>query len=76
MDIRVLEFILSNNLTSVGISLQNNLDSGGTSVPDYSSHSAFAFPEQVKHCPEVYDTLYLTDYYLKYIYKLFMLMML
>jgi hypothetical protein len=56
--------ILDNNITHISI----DLDKSPKGYPLFDSHYCSIYPEKVKDIPVLYDTMYICDYYLKYIY--------
>lgn len=65
-DIEIERFILENKIKQMRIDLRNNLT--GT----FSNHKSYVYPTIIASNSAVYDTLYLTDHLLKYIYRMLM----
>jgi len=65
-DIEIEEFIIGNKIKQMRIDLRQNLK--GT----FSNHRSFIYPQLIGNNSAVYDTLYLTDHLLKYIYRVLM----
>lgn len=63
-------FIMQNQINHI----QLNLTSKDVQA-DFASTQCMVYPEIIRHCPAVYDTLYITDYFLKYIYYIFVQIM-
>ena len=38
---------------------------------DFTTHTCSVYPEKIKDIPEIFDTMYWTDFLLKYIYRMF-----
>jgi hypothetical protein len=64
LDSELEKAIIENNITHLDIDL--NKSSKG--YPFFDSHDCSVYPELVKDIPVLYDTLYICDYYLKFIY--------
>jgi hypothetical protein len=69
-DINIEKFIMVNQITHI----QLNLKSQNLSA-NYVSNNCTIYPEIIRTCSDVYDTVYLTDYILKYIYNILVKMM-
>jgi hypothetical protein len=41
---------------------------------DFSSNQCSVYPPIIHECADIYDTLYITNYFLKYIYYIFIQM--
>ena len=67
-DVEIEKFIINNKLKGMKIDLRINIK--GT----FSNHQSFIYPLIVGNNPAIYDTLYLTDYFLKHIYMILMAM--
>lgn len=65
-DIEIERFIIGNKIKQMRIDLRNNLT--GT----YSNHKSYVYPIIIASNSAVYDTLYLTDHLLKYVYRILM----
>jgi len=65
-DIEIEHFIIGNKIKQMRIDLKNNLT--GT----FSNHKSYVYPTIIASNSAVYDTLYLTDHLLKYIYRVLM----
>jgi len=65
-DIEIENFIIGNKIKQMRIDLRNNLT--GT----FSNHKSYVYPLLIASNSAVYDTLYLTDHLLKYIYRILM----
>ena len=65
-DIEIERFIIENKIKQMRIDLRNNLT--GT----FSNHNSYVYPIIITSNSAVYDTLYLTDHLLKYIYRILM----
>jgi hypothetical protein len=65
-DIEIERFIIRNKIKQLRIDLRNNLT--GT----FSNHKSYVYPTIIASNSAVYDTLYLTDHLLKYIYRMLM----
>ena len=65
-DIEIERFIIGNKIKQMRIDLRNNLT--GT----YSNHNSYVYPIIIASNSAVYDTLYLTDHLLKYVYRMLM----
>lgn len=74
IDNEILKFIMENKIEKMGITLNNDINPDGT-ASDYATHSSYVFPEVIKHCPAVYDTIKYTDDILKYTYKILMMIL-
>lgn len=58
--------VLSNNIMEYKI----DLDTSPKGLPFFESHNCSIYPEIIKDIPVIYDTLYICDYYLKFIYRI------
>jgi len=58
--------VLSNNIMEYMI----DLDTSPKGLPFFGSHNCSIYPEIIKDIPVIYDTLYICDYYLKFIYRI------
>ena len=58
--------ILSNNIMEYMI----DLNTSPKGLPFFESHNCSIYPEIIKDIPVIYDTLYICDYYLKFIYRI------
>ena len=67
-DIVAEKFIIKNKIKQMRIDLRNNIKG------DFSNHKCFVYPEIIASNSAIYDTLYLTDYLLKHIYRILMAM--
>lgn len=67
-DIEIENFIIGNKIKQMRIDLRNNLT--GT----FNNHKSYVYPTIIASNSAVYDTLYLTDHLLKYIYRMLMAM--
>jgi hypothetical protein len=47
-----------------------DLDTSPKGLPFFGSHNCSIYPEIIKDIPVIYDTLYICDYYLKFIYRI------
>jgi hypothetical protein len=65
-DIEIERFIIENKIKQMRIDLRQNLK--GT----FSNHKSYVYPLSIVSNSAVYDTLYLTDYLLKHIYRILM----
>jgi len=65
-DIEIERFIIGNKIKQMRIDLRQNLK--GT----FSNHRSFIYPPLIGNNSAVYDTLYLTDHLLKYMYRILM----
>ena len=65
-DIEIEKFIIDNKIKQIRIDLRQNLK--GT----FSNHQSYVYPVIIASNSAVYDTLYLTDYLLKHIYRILM----
>ena len=65
-DIEIERFIIKNKIKQMRIDLRNNLT--GT----FSNHKSYVYPIIIASNSAVYDTLYLTDHLLKYVYRMLM----
>lgn len=65
-DIEIERFIIGNKIKQMRIDLRNNLT--GT----FSNHKSYVYPIIIASNSAVYDTLYLTDHLLKYVYRMLM----
>jgi len=65
-DIEIERFIIGNKIKQMRIDLRNNLT--GT----FNNHKSYVYPTIIASNSAVYDTLYLTDHLLKYIYRMLM----
>ena len=65
-DIEIEEFIIGNKIKQMRIDLRNHLK--GT----FCNHKCYVYPSIIASNSAVYDTLYLTDHLLKYIYRFMM----
>lgn len=65
-DIEIEHFIIGNKIKQMRIDLRNNLT--GT----FSNHKSYVYPIIIASNSAVYDTLYLTDHLLKYVYRMLM----
>jgi len=65
-DLEIERFIIGNKIKQMRIDLRQNLK--GT----FSNHRSFIYPPLIGNNSAVYDTLYLTDYLLKHIYRILM----
>lgn len=68
-DADIERFIMGNQIKHI----QLNLTSKDV-YADFASTQCMVYPENIRSCPAVYDTLYITDYFLKYIYYIFVQM--
>jgi hypothetical protein len=66
LDEEIEKAILSNHIREVVIDLL--LDKDDT---HFVNHKCSVYPSNISLMPEIYDTLYLSDYLLKFIYKIF-----
>lgn len=67
-DIEIEQFIMGNKIKQMRIDLRQHLQGV------FSNHQSYVYPETISKNPAVYDTLYLTDYLLKHIYRILMAM--
>jgi hypothetical protein len=67
-DTEIEEFIFSNKIKQLKIDLLK------TSSEIFETHDCYIYPEIMKTSPAVYDTMYLTDYLLKHIFRILMAM--
>jgi hypothetical protein len=65
-DTEIEQFIIGNKIKQLRIDLRQHLK--GT----FSNHQSYVYPIIVASNSAVYDTLYLTDYFLKHIYRILM----
>ena len=65
-DREIEDFLRQNKVKQVRIDLRQNR----TGI--FSTHQSFLYPPSLAQCPPIYDTLYLTDYLLKHIYRFLM----
>ncbi len=65
-DTEIERFIIDNKIKQMRIDLRQNLK--GT----FSNHQSYVYPLSIASNSAVYDTLYLTDYLLKHIYRILM----
>lgn len=65
-DIEIEKFIMGNKIKQMRIDLRNHLK--GT----FCNHKCYVYPTIISSNSAVYDTLYLTDHLLKYIYRFIM----
>jgi len=65
-DTEIERFIIDNKIKQMRIDLRQNLK--GT----FSNHQSYVYPVIIASNSAVYDTLYLTDYLLKHIYRILM----
>lgn len=68
-DIEIEQCIIKYGIKQMRIDLRQHVT--GT----FSNHQCFVFPLAVASCSAVYDTLYLTDYLLKHMYRVLMAML-
>jgi hypothetical protein len=68
-DIEIERFIMGNQIKHIQLNLTStNL------YADFSSNQCSVYPPIIRECPDIYDTLYITDYFLKYIHYIFIQM--
>lgn len=67
-DKEIEEFIISNGIRQLRINLLRN------SLGSFENHDCYVYPEIMSKIPAIYDTLYLTDYLLKMIFRILMAM--
>jgi hypothetical protein len=65
-DTEIEQFIIGNNIKQMRIDLRRYLDG------IFGNHQSYVYPELIASNSAVYDTLYLTDYLLKHIYRILM----
>ncbi len=65
-DYEIERFIIGNKINHIQINLKSPDPDA-----DFSCSDCFIYPEIVKNSPAVYDTFYITDLFLKYIYQMF-----
>lgn len=65
-DLEIERFIIGNKIKQIRIHLVQNLKG------EYSNHDCYVYPKIIATNSAVYDTLYLTDYLLKHIYRILM----
>jgi hypothetical protein len=67
-DIEIEKFIIGNKIKQMRIDLRQYKKGV------FNTHQSYVYPELISKNPAVYDTLYLTDYMLKHIYRILMAM--
>lgn len=67
-DVEIESFIIKNKIKQMRIDLRQNIKDV------FNTHQSFVFPLIIASNSAVYDTLYLTDYLLKHIYRILMAM--
>lgn len=65
-DIEIEEFIIKNKIKQIRIDLRQH------KKDIFSNHNCYVYPKIIASNSAVYDTLYLTDYLLKHIYRILM----
>ncbi len=65
-DVEIERFIMENKIKQMRIDLRQHLKGL------FGNHQSFVYPESIYSNSAVYDTLYLTDYLLKHMYRILM----
>jgi len=65
-DYNIERFIIANQITHIQINLiSKNLDA------NYVTNDCSIYPKGIERCPDIFDTIYITDYFLKYLNNIF-----
>ena len=68
-DYNIEKFIIANQITHIQINLiSKNLDA------NYVTNDCSIYPKGIERCPDIFDTIYITDYFLKYFNNIFIKM--
>ena len=65
-DSEIEQFIIGNKIKQMRIDLRRSLNGV------FGNHQSYVYPESIARNSAVYDTLYLTDYLLKHVYRILM----